>query len=62
VRGYLALDRVSGSLPLEVLIDGVALHEIAPRSAHRADNDFLVLEGDCKGRRAILQKLRAKRA
>jgi hypothetical protein len=50
VRSYLSLARIGGSLPLEVLIDGVALHEIAPRSAHRADNDFLVLEGGCAAR------------
>ena len=47
---HLALARIGGSLPLEVPIDAVALHEIAPRSAHRADDDFLALEGDYEGR------------
>jgi hypothetical protein len=45
VRGHISLARISGSLPLEVPIDGAALHEMAPRSAHRADNDLLLLEG-----------------
>jgi hypothetical protein len=56
VRGYLALARIGGSLPLEVPIDGAALHEIAPRSAHRANDDFLVLEGCCKGRIRLFYK------
>jgi hypothetical protein len=46
----LALARIGGSLPLEVPIDGAVLHEIAPRSAYRADNNFLVLEGGCEGK------------
>jgi hypothetical protein len=52
VRGHLALARIGSSLPMEVLIDGVALHKIAPRSAHRADDDFLVLEG---GRESMIR-------
>jgi hypothetical protein len=44
----------SGSLLLEVLIDGAALPGIAPRSAHRANDDFLVFEGDCDGRMRLL--------
>lgn len=50
MRGHLTLARIGGSLPLEVPIDGAALHETAPRSAHRADDDFLVSEGGCEGR------------
>jgi hypothetical protein len=42
---YLALARVGDSLPLEVLIDAAALHEIAPRCVHRADDDFPASEG-----------------
>jgi hypothetical protein len=42
---YLALARIGSSLPLEVLIGAAALHKIAPRSTHRADDDFLVEEG-----------------
>ena len=37
--------RIGDSVLLEVLIDMAALHEIAPCSAHRADGDFLLLEG-----------------
>ncbi|KAF2463152.1 uncharacterized protein BDR25DRAFT_363060 [Lindgomyces ingoldianus] len=43
------LARISGSLPLEVPIDRAALHETARRSAHRADDDFMVSEGGCEG-------------
>lgn len=50
VRGRRVLASIGGSLPLEVPIGGTALHEIAPRSAHRADNDFTVLDGDNRGR------------
>jgi hypothetical protein len=56
VRGYLLLGRIGGSLPLEVLIDGAALHEIVSRSAHRADNDFLVLEGGYTARMNLFYK------
>lgn len=45
MRSHLALARVGDSLPLEVPIDAAALHEITPRSAHRADDDFLDSEG-----------------
>jgi hypothetical protein len=57
VRGRLALARIGGSLPLEVPIDGAALHAIAPRNAHRADNDFLVLEGGCAARINVFYKI-----
>lgn len=30
-------------------IDRAALHEIAPRNAHGADSNFVVLEGGCEG-------------
>ena len=50
MRGHLALARIGDSLPLEVLIDGAALRKIAPRSAHRADNDFLASEGGSEAR------------
>jgi hypothetical protein len=43
--GYLALARISDTLPLEVLIAIAALHEFAYDSAYRADDDFLVLDG-----------------
>jgi hypothetical protein len=56
VRGHISLARISGSLPLEVPIDGAALHEMAPRSAHRADNDFLVSDGGCEGRIRLFYK------
>lgn len=63
MRGHLALARIGSPLPMEVLIDGAALHEIAPRTEHRADDDFLVLEGVRKSRdQAILPKLGAKKA
>jgi hypothetical protein len=62
VQGYLALARISSSLLLEVLIDGAALHEIAPRSAHRANDDFLVLEESCESRiRLFYKNLELKR-
>ena len=48
MRGHRALARIGDSLPLEVPIDVATLHEIALRSAHRADNDFLALEGGSK--------------
>jgi hypothetical protein len=47
---------VGDSLPLEVPIDTAALHEIAPGSAHRANDDFLVSEGGCEGRVSLLYK------
>ena len=56
MRGHLALAWIGGSLPLEVPIDGAALHEIAPCSARRADDDFLVLEGGCEGRIRLFYK------
>jgi hypothetical protein len=33
-----------------------ALHKFAPRSAHRADDNFLVLEGGCEGRIRLFYK------
>ena len=42
---HLALARIGSSLPLEVPIDGAALHKIAPRSTRRADDDFVLSEG-----------------
>jgi len=45
MRSHLVLARIGDSLPLEVLINAAALQEITPRSAHRADDDFVVLEG-----------------
>jgi hypothetical protein len=61
VRGHLALARISSSLPLEVLIDGAALHEIAPRSAHRANDNFLVLKEGRESRiRLFYQNLERK--
>jgi hypothetical protein len=56
VRGHLTLARIRVSLPLEVLIGVVTLHEIAPRSAHKANNNFLVLEGGCETRIRIFYK------
>ena len=56
MRGHRALAWVSGSLPLEVLIDEAALHEIALRSAHRADDDFLILGGGRKSRIMLIYK------
>lgn len=50
MQGHLTLARIGGSLPLEVPIDGAALHKIAPRSAHRADDDFLASEGGSEAR------------
>ena len=50
MRGHLALARIGDSLPLEVPIDMAALHEIAPCSAHRADDDFLASERDSRAR------------
>lgn len=44
MRGRLALARIGSSLPLEVPVDGVALHRTAPRSTHRADDNFPVPE------------------
>lgn len=41
---------------MEVPIDVAALHEIAPRSAHKADDDFLVLEGGREGRIKLFYK------
>ena len=56
MRGYLVLARIGGSLPLEVLIGGAALYEIAPRSAHRADDDFLESEEGREGRTRLFYK------
>jgi hypothetical protein len=42
VRDYRTLVRIRDLLPLEVPINGAALHEIAPRRVHRANNNFLV--------------------
>jgi hypothetical protein len=50
VRGHLALARIGDSLPLEVPIDAAALHEIAPGSAHRADDAFPASEGGSRVR------------
>ncbi|KAF2463150.1 uncharacterized protein BDR25DRAFT_363058 [Lindgomyces ingoldianus] len=47
---------IGGLLLLEVPIDRAALHETARRSAHRADDDFLVLEGGCEGRIRLFYK------
>jgi hypothetical protein len=44
------LARIGDSLLLEVLIDAAALHEIAPHSTHRADDDFLALDGGSRTR------------
>jgi hypothetical protein len=44
VRGYLALARISNSLPLEVPIDVATLYDFARVSAHKDDNYFLLLE------------------
>lgn len=56
MRGYRALARIGDSLPLEVPFNGAALHEIAPRNAHRADDDFLISEGGYKGRIRLFYK------
>ena len=56
MRGYLVLARISSLLLLEVLINRAALHKIAPCSAHKANNNFLVLEGGCKGRIRLFYK------
>ena len=48
VQGHLALAGIRVSLPLEVPSDMAALHEFVRDSAHRADNDFLALEGGSK--------------
>ena len=40
MRGHLALARIGDSLPLEVLNGIATLNEVAPRSVHRADDDF----------------------
>jgi len=42
--GHLRLATIGDPLLLEVPIDAVVLHEIAPRSAHRANNDFLTFK------------------
>jgi hypothetical protein len=61
-RDHLALAHIGSSLPLEVPIDRAALHKIAPRSAHRADDDFLVLEGGFTARiRPLYNKPERKR-
>ena len=56
MRDHRALAGIGGSLPLEVPIDRAALHENAPRSAHRANNSFLILEGGRKGRIRLFSK------
>jgi hypothetical protein len=50
VRGHLVLARISDSLPLEVPTGMAALHEIAPCSAHRADDYFLASERGSRAR------------
>ncbi len=44
MRGHLVLARIGDLLPLEVPIDVATLHKVAPRGAHRADDDFLASE------------------
>jgi hypothetical protein len=57
VRGHLALAQIGGSLPLEVPINGAVLHKIAPRSAHRAGDKFLVLKEGCAARIRLFYKI-----
>jgi hypothetical protein len=55
-QSHLVLAGISSSLPPEVSIGGVALHEIAPRSTRRADDNFLLLEGGFEGRMKLFYK------
>jgi hypothetical protein len=51
VRGHVAftiVGRIGDSLLLEVPTGVVTLHEVAPRRAHRANDDFLALKGGSK--------------
>ena len=62
VKERILLVTCNSSLPLEVLIDGVALHEIVLCGAYRANNNFLVLEGGFTARiRLFYKKLERKR-
>jgi hypothetical protein len=56
VRGHLLLARIGDSVPLKVLIATAALHEIALYSAHRADNNFLLLEGGSRAQIRLFYK------
>jgi hypothetical protein len=56
MRGHLALARIGSSVLLEVLIDIAALHEIAPYSAHRANNNLLLLEGGSRAQTGSFYK------
>ena len=52
----LPLARIRSLLLLEVPIGGAALHETAPRSAHRADDDFLVVGGGYEAKIRLFYK------
>lgn len=56
MRGRRALASIGGSLPLEVPVGGAALHEVAPRSVYRADDDLTVLQGGFEGRMKLFYK------
>jgi len=62
MRGHLTLARIRVSLPLKVLIDMATLYEFARDNAHKANNDFRVLEGGFKARiRLFYKSLKRKR-
>lgn len=61
MRGHRVFARIRNSLPLEVLIDRVALHKIAPYSAYKVNNDFLVLEKGFEGRIRLFYKIQSEK-
>jgi hypothetical protein len=56
-QSHLALAGISGSLPLEVLINIAARHEFARDSAHRVNNGSLALRRGSRAQVRIFYKI-----